>query len=298
VVMRILVLGDPIIDEYLFGRVNRMSPEDSTIPVFDIEKKEYRPGGCLNTAVNLKAMGPENEIYALAPVSTFTWNMLDKLGVRSLVLLSEDFEDGETYLEFPQHEELIKTRIIDLDKNNKQLIRIDNKLKFNERTSHYFKKWFLSTNKLNYDCIVISDYEKGCVDQSVIDFVSSFEGPVFVDTKKKDLSIWKNIKRCIIKINSQEYLAAANANLIKNLIVTRGKHGSVWFENGTQTYMCETFEVQEPNVIGAGDCFLSGLVLKYMETESMEESLKFATRAASVSVKKFGTSVVEKNELV
>ena len=296
--MKILVIGDPIVDEYVFGHINRMSPEDSAIPIFDIEKKEYRPGGALNTAVNLKAMDPENEVYVKAPISTFTWNMLHKAAVGSLVLLSEDFETGEECLEFPQREELIKTRIIDLDKNNKQFIRIDNKLKFDERTSYYFKKWLLGTQLQKYDCIVVSDYEKGCVDQNVIDFISSFERPVFVDTKKKDLSIWKNIKKCIIKINSQEYLAAANVNLVKNLIVTRGKHGSVWFENGTQTYMCETFEVSEPNVIGAGDCFLSGFVLKYMETKSMEESLKFATRAASVSVKKFGTSVIEKNELI
>jgi rfaE bifunctional protein kinase chain/domain len=297
--MKMLVLGDPIIDEYLLGHINRMSPEDSSIPVFDIEKKEYRLGGCLNTAANLKSIDPENDIYVRAPVSTFTWNMLNKIGVHSLVLLSEDFENGDNYLEFPQHEELVKTRVIDIDKNNKQLIRLDNKLKFDEATSYFFKKWLLQTTKLNdYDCIVVSDYEKGCIDQNVIDFISSFDGPVFIDTKKKDLSIWKNIKRYIIKINSQEYSLAANSHSIKNLVVTRGKHGAVWFENGSQIYMCETFEIPEPNIIGAGDCFLSGFVLKYMETESMEESLKFATRVASVSVKKFGTSVVEKNELI
>ena len=141
-----------------------------------------------------------------------------------------------------------------------------------------------------YDAIVISDYNKGFVNCIIPKYLrKNFTGPIFVDSKKTDLTCYEG---CIIKINSFEF---NRANIIpKNcdLIVTKGALGATW--NG-KTY--PTFDVETIDVCGAGDSFLSGLVFMYLRTKSIDSSMRFANFCASKSLNKIGNKILSLQDI-
>ncbi|MEK6885299.1 MAG: hypothetical protein AABY22_37050, partial [Nanoarchaeota archaeon] len=165
--MKILVLGDLIIDHYLTGIINRQSPEDETVSVVDVEKEEYMLGGAGNVASNLKSLEPQNNVCVSSIVSEFTARLMDGKHVDYkccyFVKNSDHFKD---YGEFPSKYELVKTRIVSTEK---QLLRVDNRLKFDKMDLKLWKNiCFNQIHLSDYDAIVISDYQKGIVDEYVV----------------------------------------------------------------------------------------------------------------------------------
>lgn len=169
----------------------------------------------------------------------------------------------------------IKTRIIDL-KSKQQLVRIDQDL-----SSRPVKINFNAISK--YDAIVISDYNKGSVSYDVInDIRKHYTGPIFIDTKKTDLA---KLEGLIIKINSSEFskLITTPTNQTE-MIVTYGDKGAVW---RNKTFSAEKVEVSD--VCGAGDTFLAALAYGYINFDNdMENAIKFAIKASSVTVQHVG----------
>lgn len=147
------------------------------------------------------------------------------------------------------------------------------------------------------DAVVISDYDKGFITSELITEVSELcygmGIPCFLDTKKTNIS---DFDRCIIKINEQEYYKALNHldyhGQFPNLIVTLGEKGAMY--RGTKY---ETKNVEVHDVTGAGDTFLAALTYRYLETKSIEESIPFANKAASITVQKFGTYAPTEKEI-
>tara|TARA_R110002096_G_C14568986_1_gene720463 strand:+ start:92 stop:841 length:750 start_codon:yes stop_codon:yes gene_type:complete len=185
-------------------------------------------------------------------------------------------------------ENVVKTRFID-ERTNHMFLRLDTNEEKIER---------IASNKLQdlsrYDAIVISDYNKGFLTKEDIDFICTKNKLVFLDTKKT-IGMWA--AACtFIKINEQEYI---NSRLLfsdiddvfyENLIVTLGKKGA--------TYKAKKYNVKEVDVkdmTGAGDTFLAGLVVEYVKTKNIEESIKFANVCATGVVQKKG--VVTINEI-
>lgn len=164
-----------------------------------------------------------------------------------------------------------KTRIIDT-RSNQHLIRIDNDFKSQPIDIR-------SIDCFDYNAIVISDYNKGVVDSKLIlDIRSKYNGPMFLDTKKNDLSKFHNI---FIKINELEF-----RNLVKDtdsLIVTLGNKGARY---NNITYPVSSVEVVD--ITGAGDTFLSALTFKYCTSGNIIEAIKFANKAAAITVQHFG----------
>ena len=131
----------------------------------------------------------------------------------------------------------------------------------------------------DYDAVVFSDYNKGFVTEDfIIKTRKEYSGPIFIDTKKKDL---QKFEGCIVKINSTEYAAATSYPT--DLIVTLGKLGASYKDN---QYPAPYVQVHD--VCGAGDTFLSALVAEFLRTGSIEEAIPFANFAASISVKHSG----------
>lgn len=293
--IKVLVVGDAILDHYVFGEVNRQSPEDETIPVIDIEKEEYRLGGCLNVASNIRSLSfswnkkDKNFDISLSSVfSPFTGKIIEGNGIRadsSCITLENRLGDV-----LPSSDELIKTRVIN-KKTEKQLIRIDNRKKYREQDIELYKS-VLGSHFNGYDAVVVSDYCKGLVNGHTINLLEKYEGQVFIDTKQHDLSLWSKIPNCIVKVNDNEYYLSEKSNTLKQLIVTCGDSGADLYENGNFVKKYLTKSVKDPEVTGAGDVFLAGLVVKYMRTKDMEESIKFANDVATESVKKKGTTQV------
>jgi len=164
-----------------------------------------------------------------------------------------------------------KHRYVD-DKTGQQLIRIDEKRKTEQVDTS-------EENLNNYDVVVVSDYNKGFIEEGDIkELRQKFDGPIFVDTKKKDLSQFDG---CFVKINQYEYEQAEK--LTDELIVT---YGSKKVEYKNRTYLPPSVETHD--VCGAGDTFLAGLVLRYLDTYSIDQAIKFAMQAAAITVQHRG----------
>jgi len=177
-----------------------------------------------------------------------------------------------------------KTRLID-QRSKQHVLRIDedveaDPLKINELP------------ELSFDAIVISDYCKGFISYELVEHLAAtFNGPIFIDTKKRDLS---RLDGCIVKVNEQEY--NQRSSICKNIVVTLGANGAMHkIFNKDFYYPGNTVEVVD--VCGAGDTFLSALVFKYLESKSMSKAIQFANKASSISVQHSGVYVLTKNDI-
>ena len=175
-------------------------------------------------------------------------------------------------------EKSTKTRLIDL-KSKQQIVRIDNDVIVDEG----IPITAFAPELFNVDAIVISDYNKGLVSYTLVEHLAKiFKGPIFVDTKKPDLARFNG---CYVKINETDFKNRTSIN--DRLIVTMGDRGAM-FKIGSyeQTYIAPKIEISDAT--GAGDTFLAALVYQYLMTKDVEDSIKFAIRAATVTVQHMG----------
>ena len=167
-----------------------------------------------------------------------------------------------------------KNRLID-HRSKQQLLRIDHDV---ESTPIRFETAIPPV----YDAVVISDYNKGTVDYRLIeDLIKEVDVPVFVDTKKTDLA---RLTGCYVKINALEKSRATSLPGPEHLIVTHGGHGAEW---NSWIYAAEIVG-DVTDVCGAGDTFLAALVYEFLKTGHMPDAVKFANKAAAVTVQHIG----------
>jgi len=178
-------------------------------------------------------------------------------------------------------EEIIKTRYID-EKSNQQIMRYDEEPKIEPLSFDFPDEW-----KSTYDALVISDYDKGFITQEkLFELVEWFEGPVFIDTKKRILP-----HGCYIKVNDIEY-EKIECGTIRNVIITKGGKGA---EYQGKLYPAEKVNVFD--VVGAGDTFLAALTYGYLKYGRIEEAIPLANKAAAVAVSHRGTYVLTKEDV-
>lgn len=176
-------------------------------------------------------------------------------------------------------EELIKRRFIDLKSMN-QLLREDIGNSVTSKSIELTQK---------YDAIVISDYDKGFIDPiSIKNICETFDGPIFVDSKRKDLSIFPN---AIIKINQYEaeHVKISDSN---ELIVTHGKSGA--FYNGKHF---KAPHVDVYDVTGAGDIFLASLCYFYLSTNNFYDTIPKCISLATKSVQHLGSYILTEEDI-
>jgi bifunctional ADP-heptose synthase (sugar kinase/adenylyltransferase) len=224
---------------------------EGPIPVLDRTDGEVKPGMAANVNANLRAFGIRTNLIT-------------------------------------QKEKIIKTRFID-KKSNYQLLRVDTTPEVTPLAAPQVKMAFMHGS---YDAIVISDYDKGFIDDQRLRVIAdNFNGPIFVDTKKRVLFDKKNV---FFKINEKEYNLLDKSSLPndENLIVTLGSKGVRW-----RGIIFQPKEVKVFDVCGAGDTFLAALVFHYLMTLQMQESIDFANRAAAISVEHPGTYQLTSEDL-
>ena len=177
-------------------------------------------------------------------------------------------------------EEIIKTRYID-EKSNQQIMRYDEEPEITPIPYEFPDEW-----KSTYDALVISDYDKGFITQEkLFELVDWFDGPVFVDSKKKVLP-----DGCYIKVNDIEYGKLESKT--DNVIITKGGKGT---EYKGKLYPAEKVKVFD--VVGAGDTFLAALTYAYLKYGSIEEAIPFANKAAAIAVSHPGTYVLTEEDI-
>jgi bifunctional ADP-heptose synthase (sugar kinase/adenylyltransferase) len=169
-----------------------------------------------------------------------------------------------------------KIRYIDR-RTGEHLLRVDQDVEA--------KAFDLSLDFHGIDAIVISDYDKGFVDQAaILRLRQQFKGPMYMDTKKKNLADFSDV---YIKINERELLEAKSLPAHDKLIVTYGSKGCAYMQ---QLYPAKPIEVVD--VCGAGDVFLAAMVVKHLETSDMSKALPFANEKAGMSCQSIGAVCV------
>ena len=217
--------------------------------------------------LNPEAPVPVLEPHRESSTDGMAWNVYNNL-------LSFD---AEVYL-LTNEEKITKTRYIE-EKSNQQILRID--------VEEEVKQLEYELNEEPYDALVISDYDKGFITQEkLFELVYWFDGPVFIDSKKKVLPV----ERCYIKVNDVEYDKLETKS--DNLIVTKGGKGT---EYKGKLYPAEKVKVFD--VVGAGDTFLAALTYAYLKYGSIEEAIPFANKAAAIAVSHPGTYVLTDEDI-
>lgn len=240
---KILLIGDSCIDVYQYGTIDRLSPE-APIPVIKLTKKETRLGMARNVHSNL---------YKLGCYVTLISNQAAGI-------------NGEP--------RITKTRIID-EKSGYQIVRIDEEPKI--------EPWNGIVDTEGYDAVVVSDYNKGFLTyEHIQNLIHDFNGPIFIDTKKRNLEAFNG---AYVKINEKEFEEAESHAW--DMIVTLGAKGAML--KGEHTNIVHTTKkVDVVDVCGAGDTFLAALTYQYLVTNSIEEAIKFANKASSITVQHVG----------
>jgi len=186
--LRVLIIGDVMIDSYLWGKVHRISPE-APVPVVSIVKKERRLGGAANVALNVQAMGATPILCSVIGV--------DKEGSRFLELMQKQKLSMKGILKSRSRITTIKTRVIG---NNHQMIRVDEEVEHDithEETEQFIHLISYLIKHERIDVIIFEDYDKGLITIPLIEHVVSEAKkrkiPTVVDPKKKHFMNYKGV---------------------------------------------------------------------------------------------------------
>lgn len=302
----IMVIGDFILDKYLFGNVNRISPE-APVPVFNYKNESKVLGGAGNVVSNLIGLGCN--VIAIGTYGD------DKEG-ETLNRLLENGRVKNCLVKDPNRPTITKTRVVS---NNYQLLRIDKEeifpLHLEIRHGILYK---IMDNIKSSNIIILSDYNKGILktnylSEAIIKLAKKYNIPVIVDPKGKDWNLYK-YSTCITPntkeletiykseiVNDNELEKAGNYVLgkyeLEKLLVTRGPLGMCIFERNNKPFYIPALTKEVYDVSGAGDTVISALSIGLATGLTFKESSKLANIAASIVISKFGTQPVSFLEL-
>lgn len=305
----ILIIGDIMLDSYLFGDVERISPE-APVPIIDIKTKQNKLGGAANVATNIKNLGG-NPILCSVIGKDQNGNIL-------LSLLTEICSTSFIY----QSENRIttnKTRVIG---NNHQMLRIDEELKseLNSEDQDHFLTLIDNALDKNIDCILFQDYDKGVINESIITKISIRSNfskiPIIVDPKKKNFSSYKNVK--LFKPNLKEFKEGLNLTdsdknkLLKNgseilhekgieiVFITLSENGifvSYKKENNIINKIIPGTARDVADVSGAGDTVIAVIAMLLNDID-IEEIAKIANFAGGIVCEEVGVVPIDKEKLL
>lgn len=304
--INILVIGDLMLDVFIYGDVNRVSPE-APVPVVNVKNIRTMPGGASNVAKNLKSLGAEVTLCGVAgrdETGAKLRKILSELGIKSFLL-----DDGR--------KTSIKTRII---ASNQQVVRYDI-----EEPKKLSPKYvvllteFIEKNITSFDGIILSDYGKGVITPKMVGLVTNIASKygkiVTVDPKVKNFKSYKNVT-CItpntkeasegvgIKIKDEKTLFKAARKIQKLLspvclLVTRGKDGMSLFDSKLKKDIHIPAVAKEVfDVTGAGDTVISVFTGCLSAGADFSDSAVLSNIAAGIVVGKIGTAVVTPEELI
>jgi D-beta-D-heptose 7-phosphate kinase/D-beta-D-heptose 1-phosphate adenosyltransferase len=310
---RVLVVGDVMLDQFLWGRVKRISPE-APVPVVEFERESFIPGGAANVARNLTALG--------AGVKLFGLTGQDDGAKRLRRLLKEDGVETSGLIAAKSRMTTRKSRVI---AHQQQVVRIDRET--NEPVDARTTRRLLAAVEKEIDtadAIILGDYSKGVVTQELLaelrELCRPREAWLSLDPKpahRLDLAglslITPNRKevfelagladetRHANPLRDQNLMAAARA-VFKEftpelLLVTLGEQGMLLCQRGARPVVIPTMAQEVFDVSGAGDTVIASFTLALAAGASPLEATIFSNHAAGVVVGKMGTAVVTPKEL-
>jgi D-glycero-beta-D-manno-heptose-7-phosphate kinase len=307
---KILVVGDVMIDAYLIGKVNRISPE-APVPIVSLQKEEQRLGGAANVALNLKSLGAETLLCSVVGN--------DKKGKQFVSILeNETMQTKGIYLS-DERVTTVKTRVLG---NNQQLLRIDEEDTFylSEKEETAFLKMvkdLISTEKI--DALIFEDYNKGVLSKKVISELISLANekgiPTAVDPKKVNFFAYQGVT--LFKPNLKELKEGVDLNCsfenrekfdkaiqileekLENKIsfVTLSENGVFIKEGGNSSHQPAHIR-NIADVSGAGDTVISVATLALAAGLSIESIAELSNLAGGLVCEKSGVVSIDPNQLI
>ena len=305
--IKIAVVGDMMLDEYLIGKVNRISPE-APVPVVNIEKEKFVLGGASNVANNLRALEGQVLVYGVIGEDSNGQKFIKEL--ERIGIISKGIVKDET------RPTIIKSRVLS---QGQQLLRLD--WEKDTQISEEIQNKIIENIEKNINdinAILLSDYNKGVLTKNVakkiIELGKKYNKKVLVDPKPQNFlnyvgatSMTPNRKEIldylgIKKFNSEDEILKGMKKIkeelqLENLVLTRSEEGFSLLENNdymrVPTVAREVFDVT-----GAGDTFISTLLLSLCAGASLYEAGVIANMASGVVVAKIGTATVTKEEII
>jgi len=302
---RICVIGDIMIDHYINGSCDRISPE-APVQVVDVTGESYSLGGAGNVLKNLQAFGAEGSLISLNgndDTSAIVVDELEKLKPGFYQLIKDD-----------NRRTTIKTRV---SVNRHQLIRLDKEDKFycsDAIADQVYQS--LKTKITEIDAVILSDYCKGALSthlvSNIIKLCNEYNVSTIVDSKDKDLSKYYNAT--LIKPNKKEASLASGISIVDNatleqackkiadvtacktVVVTLSEDGIAIYNNG-ELEKKPTKALDVFDVTGAGDTVVAALSFALANGLSISDACDFANSAAAIVVAKFGSAVATLDEI-
>jgi D-beta-D-heptose 7-phosphate kinase/D-beta-D-heptose 1-phosphate adenosyltransferase len=311
---RILVIGDLMLDEFIWGKVGRISPE-APVTVVEVTRESYFPGGAANVARNLREFVDRVSVIGLVGK--------DRTGEQLRELLGKCKIDVSDAVEDEKFSTIVKTRII---ARHQQVVRVDRE-KIAALSAKQIGKIVAAVRKrLNdFDAIIFEDYGKGFLAAELVAQIArdarTAKKIVTADPNPHNLIDWSGITA--VKPNRAEAFLAAgipnrDADLapkkdvdlvragkallqkwgIQYLLVTLGEHGMMFFEKGKHPHHIPTKARDVFDVSGAGDTAVAMFTLALSCDATPLEAAQIANHASAVVVGKLGTATVTRDELI
>ena len=307
--LKILIIGDLILDHYIWGDASRISPE-APVPVIEVDDDSYAAGGAANVALNVNALGASTEICGILGN--------DDSGQQLKNILADCNVPIDDVFISPNKQTVLKTRII---VRQQQLCRLDR-----ESTPENYKididscKDIIIKKVKAADAVIFSDYAKGVIDGPIIKLVQEAakinDTLVTYDPKPKGKAVFGEVD--ILKPNRLESLELAGMTVDHHgefpaaevcesiwqqyhpryLIITLGADGMLLSEKGKVISQIPIHAREVFDVSGAGDTVIASLTTAMAAGSTIEEAVHFANAAAGVVVGKVGAAVAYPREII
>ena len=297
--LRLLVVGDVMLDEYLWGNVERISPE-APVQVVDIRRQNFTLGGAANVVNNLISLG--SNVYVAAVIGNDAAGEIIKDEFKRLnVNIDGLFTDTNRPTTKKTRVMAINQQMIRLDYEKREEISRDLEDKINA---------YIKDNLSIFDAILVSDYAKGVVTRGILtEVIKKKDGLILIDPKGRDFSKYRgataitpNIKEAILASGFEDIEKAARKFLdeldLKVVFITRGKRGISLFEKDRPPIHVPARAREVYDVSGAGDTVLATLGLSIASGLTYFEAALLANIAAGIVVGKVGTATVTQEELL
>ncbi len=310
---RVLVVGDVMLDQFIWGSVSRISPE-APVPVVEFSHESYMPGGAANVARNLSALRTNSELFSVTGSDDTAKHLHTLLGEQKVACGS--------LLASPARHTTIKTRIV---AHQQQVVRVDRETKQELEPAEAAKLLRAIEARIDAaDAVIVGDYGKGVVTQAVLDGIKTLcrARGVWLSLDPKPVHHLNLAALSLITPNRKEAFELADvsdgtrcANPLEDkalmlvagrllnelrpavLLITLGDQGMLLCQRGQTPFHIPTVAQEVFDVSGAGDTVIASFTLAVAAGASPVEAAIFSNHAAGVVVGKVGTAIVTPEEL-
>jgi D-beta-D-heptose 7-phosphate kinase/D-beta-D-heptose 1-phosphate adenosyltransferase len=304
---RVLVLGDLMLDEFLWGKVARISPE-APVPVVEVQAQSDHLGGAGNVACNLRSLGGEAVVAAVVGRDAAAETLRRSLRAAGVESALCEADSGRPTT--------VKTRIV---AHHQQVVRADRESA--EDVPASLQREILGKVRASLPgcrALVVSDYQKGVVTPRLMAEVLALARrrrvPVLVDPKVPHFALYRGVavvtpnqleaeQATGARIRAEGDVRAAGERILAMLrcgavLVTRGEHGMALFERGRRPLHLPAAAREVFDVTGAGDTVIATLALALCAGARLPEAAALANHAAGVVVGKLGTATASAEEVL